>query len=37
LQHLHTLWKFPVILKAINGRGEVSKEYQCPPKSTPLQ
>jgi spore cortex formation protein SpoVR/YcgB (stage V sporulation) len=32
LKHLHTLWKFPVVLQTINTQGEVTAEYQCPPK-----
>ena len=35
LKHLHGLWKFPVILKAIDAKGQVTAEYHCPPK--PLQ
>ncbi len=31
LKHLHVLWQFPVILKAIDSRGQVSAEYHCPP------
>jgi len=30
LKHLHTLWKFPVILKAIDTQGQVTAEYHCP-------
>lgn len=33
LKHLHSLWKFPVILKAIDAKGEISAEYHCPPKT----
>ncbi|MCA0402883.1 MAG: SpoVR family protein [Proteobacteria bacterium] len=32
LKHLHSLWKFPVCLKAIDNNGEISAEYYCPPK-----
>jgi len=31
LKHLHSLWKFPVILKAVDTNGEVTAEYHCPP------
>jgi len=31
LKHLHVLWKFPVILKAVNEAGETTAEFQCPP------
>ena len=31
LKHLHSLWKFPVILKAVDISGQVTAEYQCPP------
>jgi stage V sporulation protein R len=31
LKHLHSLWKFPVILKAIDTNGQVTAEYRCPP------
>ncbi len=31
LKHLHTLWKFPVILKAVDLSGQVTAEYRCPP------
>ena len=30
LKHLHTLWKFPVILKSIDSKGQVTGEYHCP-------
>ena len=32
LKHLHRLWKFPVVLKAVDAKGEVTAEYHCPPK-----
>jgi stage V sporulation protein R len=32
LKHVHSLWKFPVILKAIDEQGRVSAEFFCPPK-----
>ncbi len=32
LKHLHVLWQFPVILKAIDVNGHVTAEYQCPSK-----
>lgn len=31
LKHLHTLWKFPVTLKAVDSSGQVTAEYHCPP------
>lgn len=31
LKHLHTLWKFPISLQAIDSQGQVSFEYHCPP------
>ena len=33
LHHLHTLWKFPVILRAVDSEGSISVEYNFPPKS----
>ena len=30
LKHLHTLWGFPVVLKAIDASGQVTAEYHCP-------
>ncbi|HBI21990.1 MAG TPA: SpoVR family protein, partial [Legionella sp.] len=30
LKHLHTLWQFPVVLKAIDDTGQVTAEYHCP-------
>jgi stage V sporulation protein R len=30
LKHLHSLWKFPVILKAVDTKGQVTAEYRCP-------
>lgn len=35
IKHLHTLWKFPVVLKAIDENGQVTAEYHCPPKVLP--
>ena len=32
LKHVHSLWKFPVILKAIDAQGRVSAEFCCPSK-----
>lgn len=32
LKHLHALWQFPVILKAIDSTGQVTAEYHCPPR-----
>ena len=34
LKHLHSLWKFPVILKAVDTKGQVTAEYRCPPINT---
>lgn len=34
LKHLHTLWKFPVILRAVDKDGQMTAEYHCPPKET---
>lgn len=34
LKHLHSLWKFPVILKSIDQYGEVLNECRCPPEVT---
>ena len=31
LKHLHSLWKFPIILKAVDTKGQVTAEYHCPP------
>jgi len=31
LKHLHSLWKFPVILKAVDTAGQVTTEFRCPP------
>ena len=31
LRHLYTLWKFPVILKAVDESDQVTAEYRCPP------
>jgi spore cortex formation protein SpoVR/YcgB (stage V sporulation) len=33
LKHLHSLWKFPVTLKAIDIQGNITAEYHCPPKT----
>ena len=33
LKHVHRLWKFPVILKAVDMHGVVTAEFHCPPKS----
>lgn len=32
LKHVHTLWKFPIVLQAIDSNGQLTAEYQCPPK-----
>jgi len=32
LKHLHTLWKFPVVLKTIDEQNNVVAEYNCPSK-----
>jgi len=34
LKHLHTLWQFPVVLKAIDATGQVTAEYHCPSRPT---
>lgn len=34
LKHLHTLWQFPVVLKAIDAQGQVTAQYHCPSNST---
>lgn len=34
LKHLHTLWKFPVKLQAIDEGGNVTMEYNCPEKDS---
>ncbi|QRN02647.1 SpoVR family protein [Legionella sp. MW5194] len=34
LKHLHTLWKFPVILQAVDTEGQILQEYHCPPLPT---
>ena len=31
LKHLYSLWKFPIVLQAINPENEISEEYHCPP------
>lgn len=31
LKHLHSLWKFPVVLKVLDPKGQVTAEFQCPP------
>ncbi len=31
LKYVHTLWKFPVIIHAVNPKGDVTAEYRCPP------
>lgn len=31
LRHLHTLWKFPVTLQAVDSQGQITAEYHCPP------
>jgi stage V sporulation protein R len=35
LKHLHTLWQFPVVLKAMDVNGQVTAEYHCPSKQEP--
>ncbi len=32
LKHLHTLWKFPVVLRTIDTQGSIVSEDYCPPK-----
>lgn len=34
LQHLHTLWKFPIVLRAIDEKDQVTAEYHWPTSST---
>jgi spore cortex formation protein SpoVR/YcgB (stage V sporulation) len=31
LKHLHTLWKFPVILQAVDTENKITAEFVCPP------
>lgn len=31
MKHLHTLWKFPVILQTVDTSGQVVAQYHCPP------
>ena len=31
MKHLHTLWKFPVILQTMDTTGQVVSQYHCPP------
>lgn len=33
LKHLHTMWQFPVVLKAVDLQGQVTATYQYPPHS----
>jgi len=35
LKHLYSLWKFPVILKAVDQSGQITAEYDCPQKNPP--
>jgi stage V sporulation protein R len=35
LKHVHSLWKFPVILKSVDIKGQVTAEYHCPPTPPP--
>ena len=35
LKHVHSLWKFPVILKAVDPTGEITAQYRCPPTPPP--
>ena len=35
LKHLYSLWKFPVILQAIDSDNKVTAEYNCPPLVRP--
>ncbi len=37
LKHLHTLWKFPVILKTVDTSGQVISEQHCPPVASVKQ
>lgn len=34
IKHLHTLWKFPVVLQTVDATGEVVTQYHCPPLPT---
>ena len=35
LKHLYTLWKFPVLLKTVDTKGQVTAEFHCPIPPTP--
>ncbi|MCH9756531.1 MAG: SpoVR family protein [Gammaproteobacteria bacterium] len=35
LRHLHTLWKFPVVLKTMSAEGEPVTALRCPPETAP--
>ncbi|MBA2648352.1 MAG: SpoVR family protein [Legionella sp.] len=35
LKHVHSLWKFPVILQGINTEDQITNEFHCPPLPTP--
>ena len=34
LKHLHTLWKFPIVLQTVDQAGQVTAQYHCPPLPT---
>jgi stage V sporulation protein R len=34
LKHLYTLWKFPILLKTVDTKGQVTAEYHCPTHET---
>ncbi len=36
LKHIHSLWKYPILLKVINENDEVISEYRCPPPTPPI-
>jgi stage V sporulation protein R len=37
LKHIHALWKFPVIVNAVDSKGEVTAQYHCPTKTEPVK
>ena len=34
LKHLHSLWKFPIALQAIDPENKITEQYHCPPLET---
>ena len=34
LKCVHSLWKFPVVLKSVDSSGQVTAEYHCPPTAS---